>query len=711
MSNQDQKQHESPTVAVKSLPPAEVGLISNPIPSFSVYQWVPRGVRNLNRKNKLSSLPFWFPNETMRHHQFRLVLLRGVVREDREDDDAVAVFLEYIPPPPSEQPPVHPKGCRITMRLLNRQYMDEGSRAGDVIAEATATIDDVDRQVAFREFILPKHLNDADFVGGDGTTAILEVSIMTGVNVVVETVAKSAGSLWSAFSSISSSMSTFVKDAVQSTRLDQREEFSNGQGNGGNAEQPGAASFLSSLMDSVAMAAGSNAERPKRDLPWDTVPERWTGRDGHWHQLVAVTLVEDENTFLVGPRRGINEDEQLLLTQYGLNHRAIAAAASLFDYDRDVHEGLLSLPSLRSQRYRLVPQRITDVAFWSNFMWKVASLSSCGTQEQAQLLLSIVNSPPAETERKTPREGGDASGTASNDVGGAIAAWVQSAAVGISSTVRSGLRGVTPATDEEVAHAVKEAVEASATLEDLLSDIVDENSPTTEGDENDGDRLLMEAAASSCQRHMECLHRLRQRGVPEDLVSSIERALTMVNRSIKRFETLSSGRKSPPMEQDPLEAACGDELDNEDEAEERQVDNLLRGCRTTVDESHEDDINTDAFVPMQPAHDATQDVDTSVRQTTSLLTGKDITSSHSPPPSPTEDKGDTASPSASLVPPPEQNPSSGSVVSSFERLPSIDDMKTPAPRGPGGLSSSMGRQGSSSTRKLEFAPMPWEEDE
>ncbi|CUG91335.1 Hypothetical protein, putative [Bodo saltans] len=720
----------SPQQQSSPLPPAEVALISNPIPSFSVFQWVPRGVRNLNRRNKLSSLPFWFPNDTMRLHQFRLVLLRGVVKEDREEDDAVAVFLEYIPPPPTPSTTsstTHPKGCRVTMRLLNRAFMDEGSRAGDVIAESTATLDEVERQVAFREFMLPKHLADVQFVGDDGATVILEVSVMTGVNVVAESVAKSAGSLWSTFSSISSSVTTFVKDAVQSTRLDQREEFDDQSSNGGsgldalNAAKQSATSFFSSLLDSTvggssaggaAASSSSSGAPPQRELPWDTVPERWHGREEQWRNLLSVQLVEDENTFLVGVSRGIQPDEQLLLTQYGLNHRAITAAASLFDYDRDVHQGLLSLAALRAQRYRLVPQKINDEMFWATFMWKIASLSTCGTHDQAQLLLSIISAPLVVPPHRPAGDAGSGSGADGGDAAstltataGAFSSWVQTAARGITSTVRSTggiMKGHTPPTDEEVTIAVKEAIESSAALEDYLDDGDDDTTHHGEDSGEDeeggggGGGVLMISAVKHCDSQLENLRKLKQRQVPESLEASVDAAVSALESVLRRRDEQKANKSvaapalhaqpHAPLHAQPDEPLLVDALETEHAAQGEPTAEVQR------DEAPASDEVTSQF----DADDGTVEVKTNDAA------------------QPLQPAGEAEEEEATTAPPAATNATDGSPLfdASFERLPSIDDIATPAAQVVAAGDSAQQRKGpTSSGKKLEFAPMPWEEDD
>jgi hypothetical protein len=369
------------------MPAGEVDLISNPRVDHSVYQWAAKGLRSLNRKNKLSSLPFWFPNDRMRLHQFRLVLLRGVVREAVESEDAVAIYLEYMAPTkeelaavradPTRQKWATPGGCRVHFRLLNQRYLNCDDPTHDVVQEETTVFNEDERQHGVREFILPRVLHSNSFVSEEGGCGIIQVSITTGVNVMAESASEAAASLWSAFSSWGSTVTSAVKKLVVEGRREYEAIVNGRTAVGGSDEANEAHEGKSSV----------------RELPWDAAPPRWAGREEQWRHLTRDAIAEDESTFLIGASRGLSSDDQVLLAQYGLNHRTVMSAESIFDYDRDVHEGLLSSEKVRRQRFRLVPGRVSDVVFWGNYFWKVSVLGMCENDDQVKVLLSIVNAP------------------------------------------------------------------------------------------------------------------------------------------------------------------------------------------------------------------------------------------------------------------------------------------------------------------------------
>ncbi|ORC91245.1 uncharacterized protein TM35_000062500 [Trypanosoma theileri] len=393
-----------------------VELYSNPSPDISTYRWNVAGLRHLDRKNKLSSLPFWVPNDVMKLHQFRIILIRGIVAREREADDYVGLLLELIPPPTGTGTE-YPGGCSVNVRVVNRLH-DSGIH--DIEQTETVEFVPTSYQVSFPELIPPSILKNPEFVEGDGLSLLLQVTIQTGVNVTAERVSKTVSSVWSA---LADSVNKIMQKASK-VYSETREEFG-------------------------TQVVKDNEEA--NSVPWNQVPENWIGRENEWRRLITETIVEDEGTFRYGPNRGFTKDEQALLLQSGLNQRLITNTHAQFNYDRDVHEGLLVVPGLRQQRYNLVPGKMKEEVFWANYFWKISALSLCKNDEQVRLLLTVINAPPAGKPR-------DISSTRTVD-------------------------------EETVIEHVKDAQEAADMLIEYLTD-----------DTSDGD-LLVEAAANACDGH------------------------------------------------------------------------------------------------------------------------------------------------------------------------------------------------------------------
>ncbi|ESL06952.1 hypothetical protein TRSC58_05366 [Trypanosoma rangeli SC58] len=334
-----------------------VELVSNPSNELSTYRWAVGGLRNLNRKNKLSSLPFWAPNHVTKKHQFRCVLISGMVAKEREADDYVGLILELIPPPEGDEA-AYPGGCSVTVRVVNRVHDD---RAHDIEQTQTVAFVPGQLQMSFSELIPSTILNSPEFVEGGDMSLFLEVTIETGVNVAVGTVNKMASKFWGTVCESVNQMARKVSKAYSDTR----KEY------------------------------GTQGEEEALSVPWDNVPKNWVGREKEWRHLIAEQIVEDEGTFRYGTNRGLSKDEQALLLQCGLNQRLITNAQAQFDYDRDVHTGLLALPGMRQQRYHLVPGKIKEKVFWANYFSKVVALSQCKNDEQVRILLTVLNAPPA----------------------------------------------------------------------------------------------------------------------------------------------------------------------------------------------------------------------------------------------------------------------------------------------------------------------------
>ncbi|PBJ77545.1 hypothetical protein BCY84_06237 [Trypanosoma cruzi cruzi] len=335
-----------------------VELVSNPTNELSTHRWTVNGLKHLNRKNKLSSLPFWVPNPVMKKHQFRCVLIRGMLARGRADDDHIGLLLELIPPP-TDDDTTYPGGCSITVRVVNRVHE---SGIHNIEQTETVVFAPGQLQACFPELIPPTILNNHEFVEGDGMSLLLELTIQTGVNVAVEWANKTVSRVWDA---VCDSVNKVVRK-VTKAYAETREEY----GTSVVKEEP-------------------------QSVPWDIVPENWVEREKEWRHLISEQIVEDEGTFRYGPNRGFSKDEQALLLQCGINQRLITNAHAQFDYDRDVHAGLLVPPGIRQQRYKLVPGKIKEEVFWANYFWKVAALGLCKNDEQVRMLLTVLNAPPA----------------------------------------------------------------------------------------------------------------------------------------------------------------------------------------------------------------------------------------------------------------------------------------------------------------------------
>ena len=628
----------------------QVELVTNPTPNLSVHQWSAKGIRQLNRRNKLSSLPFWIPNDKYKKHQFRIVLLRGVVKGDTEEEDPVGVFLEYIAPPPGvsdskgtpsggAQEPQTSIGCKVTMRCLNRRSLESDDRSHDLCEQDTATITDEERQVGFKELIPASALRSREFTGDDGNALLIQVSIETGVKAVaLMSVAKTtnqlASSLWSTFSSLTTQVQTIVKKTLQDVARDEdlRE--------GGEA---GAAAQL-------------------RDLPWTSAPAKWQSRPDKWRNLVSEHMVEDEATFLIGPKRGLSSDEQVLMTQMGINHRAIMAAESLFDYDRDVHEGLLTCLALRKQRYRLVPLRIKDENFWHNYFWKVTAVGTCERDDQVQLLLSVLNAVPL-SPAKTSQE-----------------PFFQ--------TVLNAVADVTtrPVTADEAATTIKEALEAS----DLLQEYTSEASSAQATGQSAEDTSMASAAAGTLKTMIGKLERLlsRRKFESDEVCQSLSHARDVCRARLDEHEQIAAaavdgsgnGVAGAPVDQSTTLASIevngnvsNDEPKNDDEADAARV------VEQTVVTS-----------PTKPPLDQ-QPTAVTAGESTNTETAPIINSPLPPPAASAAKKSPSALPE--------------------DDFPTIDGLETPSPKQQ--QLPARTHQGSTdrkSTSAVEFAPMPWEEE-
>ena len=672
------------------------------------FRWVAHNILKLNRKNKITSHAFDVhepsaPTEgnttaveghidakspaplaspAMKLWKFRCILLRGLEKADKEENDPIGIFIEYLPeesrrantPPPatasgpsassgrqsgttSPAPPAtaeHPKGTKITVRC--RHHADP---AQSVKAQESFTFDASDKTMAFRTFLQAVHLKDEHIIV-DGH-ATFEFDIETGIPTLADTVSKTtekiSTSFWrsttSAFSALSSGFNTLKQSVAQQLHAEAREE----------------------------------APEAQPPLPWESVPPRWRGREDRWKELVTVQLPHNEMTFMQGPERGLSSDEQVLMAQVGLSHKAVMTANSMFNYDRDVHEGLLSLDALRIQRYNLVPRHVSDETFWRNYLWKVAAASACQSHEQTQVLLSILNAPVVSPPRHSGRGSPD-----------------KEAKEGDSAT-----HSPPPAlSDEEVAKLVKEAAEATSLVRDLLED--------EEADETD--QSMLSSAVSSC----------------ESSKRSIQSALQKLAGagSSTSGESPSKAEPGSPTKIDPLNASLLDIDTVLDLYRQRNVNARLTAKKEDAKEkpsvgtpptpvaAEAPGVKGSANSPAQPVP---------VPSDAAVEVGEEP-----PPPKPPAAAKEQAKPvvieETVADPKPEKpkdaSPKAASAASKkasspeFDDFPELDDMDTPTrPVGATATSASAAKSqpqpgastGRRSVTSSEFAKMPWEEDE
>lgn len=351
--------------------------ISNPDPHTTVYQWEAVGVDKLNRTNKLTSLPFWVPNSTSRHHQFRIVLLRGLVPTNDPSRDAVGAILEHIPPPSegsagaSSPLDSFPGGCAIKLELLPIQVKKDSDSSKVINATRTAVIDAQNAQVVFSELISPDAIDDPDFATGNPKTLTLQVTIETHISIPLHNVTNAASSFFSTFTTSISSLMTNTASLV------------------GHRQESITAALLSSTAPAEAEPVVAGSALP----PWDSVPEAWRHDPTGWSELVSHSIVGIDGVFREGPEKRISSDESELLAASGLSEGDLWPLYSLFSFERDVHERLLTSQSLRERRYYFVPSKLKEVTFWAHYFWKVRCLARCTTREQVCAVLAALCTP------------------------------------------------------------------------------------------------------------------------------------------------------------------------------------------------------------------------------------------------------------------------------------------------------------------------------
>ncbi|KAK7194879.1 BSD domain containing protein [Novymonas esmeraldas] len=376
----------------------------------TVYRWEASGLEELHRRNKLSSLPFWFPNSTTRQHQFQLVLLRGLVQSASPDTDPFGVLLELIPPPP---PPDtadttacsgdYPGGCAATCEVLlihdnPKAHPQQQQQQKPLVSTKTCVLDRNTTQVSFPELMPADLLHNARYVGGTPKSCTLQLTLQTGISVPLHHAATTA---FSFFSSITSSVGQLLGNTAQLYH-DGRESV--------NAvmHSTAAVSAFAGAADawhgtptatggSAASApASASASAPPALLllpPWEPLPEEWRDRGDAWRTLVSERLARLDGAYRHGPERVLAADEVALLGEVGLVDTDLWALYDAFDAARDVHEGLLLAAEVRARRYRLVPARLTETTFWNNYMWKVHCLGLCVTARQVSAVLVTLCTP------------------------------------------------------------------------------------------------------------------------------------------------------------------------------------------------------------------------------------------------------------------------------------------------------------------------------
>ncbi|CAG9567070.1 conserved hypothetical protein [Leishmania major strain Friedlin] len=389
----------------------------------TIYRWEAAGLDELNRQNKLSSLPFWIPNSTTRHHQFRVVLLRGLVQTATPASDPFGVLVELIAPPPpavrtanvpaaSDAVPSSsssggcPGGCAVTCEVLpidsvtptaaeeKQRRRDDGTDAAQrkaITSTKMAVLDANNAQVSFPDFIPAEVLHNTRYVRGAPKSFTLQITIETGISVPLHQAATTA---FSFFSSLATSVGHLLGNTAQLYH-EGRESIS-------SAILAPAASALthpsalwntttsspSATVAYVATAPTKTTASTAATLPpWEQPPEEWRDRVAEWHSLVSERLPGLGGTYRHGVEKALSPDEAGLLAEVGLVEADLWALHSLFDFDRDVQEGLLASAEVRAHRYRLVPARLKEVTFWANYFWKVHCVGQCVTERQVAAVL------------------------------------------------------------------------------------------------------------------------------------------------------------------------------------------------------------------------------------------------------------------------------------------------------------------------------------
>ncbi|KAG5487357.1 hypothetical protein CUR178_08443 [Leishmania enriettii] len=413
---------------------SSVEFVRNVDAHTTIYRWEATGLEDLNRQNKLSTLPFWVPNSTTRSHQFKVVLLRGLVMSAGPASDPFGVLVELIPPPP---PPVataneplaassstssggFPGGCAVTCELLpiesavsaaaeetqrGREGEAGAAQRKAITSTKMAVLDASNTQVSFPDLIPAEVLHNARYVRGAPKSFTLQVTIETGVSIPLHHAAATA---FSFFSSLATSV-THLLDNTAQLYHEGRESIQSAivaptaSALARSSELwHGTTSTPPANVASVAVAPMATASSTAATLPpWEQPPEEWRDRAAEWRSLVSERLAGLDGTYRYGVEKTLSPAELGLLAEVGLVASDLWSLYSLFDFDRDVQEGLLASAELQARRYRLVPARLKDEAFWANYFWKVHCVGQCVTERQVAAVL-VALCMPARTAHTNP---------------------------------------------------------------------------------------------------------------------------------------------------------------------------------------------------------------------------------------------------------------------------------------------------------------------
>ncbi|EPY23886.1 hypothetical protein STCU_07404 [Strigomonas culicis] len=459
-----------------------VDLLTNPSPRCECSCLAGCRCEGAHTKEQTHLASLWVPNNTMKKHQFRLIMLKGLVECATEAADNYGVLVELIPPPTDPDAAVdashYPGGCSVTVKV-------KGANGSEVVQTEMSVLNSSNLQMSFSEIIPHAMLEDANYFNEEDSSMTLEINIQTGLNLTTVQVARTVSSLWSA---LSSSVAQLL-DTTTHIYHEARNEFER--------------------------ADPTPPPAPARPLPWDEVPPKWASRAEAWHKLVYESIVEDDGVFLYCSTT-MTSDQSTLLVSVGFSPHSIEGAYEHFNYDRDVHMGLLTNHQLAHQRYLLVPRKIQEEAFWANYFWKVACLAQCEDDTQVKALLSVLNAPPLPKPRVPVIE---------------------------------------KMTEEEIASLTRDAAEAASLLQEYLADRASKD-----------DTFLIQAAAGTCEGHKNQLDPVfRRTDLSEATLAKVGATLRSLREQLQAYEAdkkRRSGAAAPhtaessagaPAEQPPQE--------------------------------------------------------------------------------------------------------------------------------------------------------------
>ncbi|KPI87855.1 hypothetical protein ABL78_3082 [Leptomonas seymouri] len=405
--------------------------VRNPNVNTAVYRWDAAGIDGLTRQNKLTSLPFWTPNAATRHHQFKLVLLRGLVPSADAANDAFGLIVELIPPPSfaveggadsgvaSSPSMSFPGGCAVTCEVLPLDALETGLSAHTeaeqqqqqqrdahdkgLCCTKTAVVDASNRQVSFTDMIPADILTNTRYVSGTQKSLTLQVTIETGINVPLHQVATTAYSFFTSFSSSMSQLLGTTTHLVHEGRENLASILHQASTVPSASQPPTAADAgtgggaLPSSSRS-ADADGVSAVPP----PWEQPPEEWSSRPDAWRSLLCVRLAGLAGTYRHGVEKTLSSDEAALLSEVGLSESDLWSQYTLFDFSRDVQESLLTADVVRAQRYTLVPARLKEETFWANYFWKTHCMAQCVTERQVSAVIAALCTPSGAVDAGAP---------------------------------------------------------------------------------------------------------------------------------------------------------------------------------------------------------------------------------------------------------------------------------------------------------------------